>query len=317
MSRWLMKNCLRLRSASELFKQPKAGLSSRSKCITMDAMSLLHHLFIPHESNNQRAKLLHPSTISVIIGLFVIFQLLLGRFSVQFPQILGYASQISPAEIVRLTNEQRQASGEGPVKLDEALSAAAARKAADMIARGYWAHVSPSGTQPWSFITDAGYQYRYAGENLARDFADPASVVAAWMDSPTHRENLLNAKYQDIGVAVIDGKLGDRETTLVVQMFGTRLSAAPSVSKTASIAPPVRAATIETLPTPVAKTSPFDITKAVSVGLLAVFVIVLVIDIVSVHRRRIVRWTSKSLAHLALLVFLLIAAILVNRGVIL
>lgn len=280
-------------------------------------LSFLLHFFLPGESNNQRAKLLHPSTLSVIIGLVVVFQIGLGRFSAQFPQILGYASQISPAEIVRLTNVERQANGEDPVKLDEALSAAAARKAADMIARGYWAHISPSGAQPWVFITDAGYQYRYAGENLARDFADPVAIVKAWMDSPTHRENLLNAKYQDIGVAVIDGKLGDRDTTLVVQMFGTRLSVAPSVSKTASIAPPVRAATIETLPTPVAKTSPFNITKTVSVGLLAVFVVVLVIDIISVHKRKIVRWTSKSLAHLALLMFLLVAAILVNRGVIL
>src|SRR3989344_2451993 len=124
--------------------------------------SFLLHLFFPCESNNQRAKLLHPSTLSVIIGLVVVFQIGLGRFSAQFPQILGYASQISPAEIVQLTNIERQANGESPVKLNAALSAAADRKAADMIAHGYWAHVSPTGTQPWFFITDAGYQYRYA-----------------------------------------------------------------------------------------------------------------------------------------------------------
>lgn len=286
-------------------------------------MSSLHHWFVPHESNNQRAKLLHPSAISVVIGLVVVFQLLLGRLSVQFPQILGYAAQISPQEIVRLTNERRLAQGLAALNLDGELSAAAARKAADMIARGYWAHVSPDGTQPWSFITDAGYQYRYAGENLARDFSETGAIVAAWVDSPTHRENLLNSRYQDMGIAVVDGTLGDRETTLVVQLFGTRLTAGPSVPAAGqtAVVPAAKAAeptvTVGASSLPSPTTSPFDITKVVSLVLLAVLVVVLVIDVVAVRQRRIVRWTSKSLAHLALLIFLLLAAWLVNRGVIL
>lgn len=275
-------------------------------------MSLLHWIF-PSESNNQRAKLLHPSAFLFVIALFLGLQLTISQLTNNYPQILGYASQISPDEIIRLTNAQRQSNGVGPIKLDVELSAAAGRKAADMFAKNYWAHVSPTGTQPWFFVTDAGYQYRYAGENLARDFSDPEAVVKAWMDSPTHKENLLNSKYQDIGVAVIDGKLGDRETTLVVQMFGTRLSAAASVPKTASIAPPVRAAAIETI-SPLVKTSPFDITKTVSVGLLAVFVVVLVIDLIAVHKHKIVRWTSKSYAHLFFLAVLLVAAVLLSGG---
>lgn len=305
--------------------------------------NLLVHLFLPHESNNQRAKLLHPSIMSVVIGLFVIFQLLIGQVSQTFPQILGYAAQIQPAEIIRLTNVQRAANGAGEVHLDPVLSAAAAQKAADMIAKDYWAHVSPTGTQPWFFITESGYQYRYAGENLARDFTGPDTVVQAWMDSPSHRENLLNSRYQDIGVAVVDGTLGGKETTLVVQIFGTKLSAAsaPSVSNgavavvkaaesspqpTPVATPPTTQVAAITVPSPTivavsavtpAPTSPFDITKGVSIGLLLIFIIVLIIDLVAVHKQKIVRWTSKSLAHLALMIFLLIAAILINRGVIL
>ena len=298
-------------------------------------LSFLRHLFLPHESNNQRAKLLHPSTISLIIGVFILFQFSLNFFSTHYPQILGYAAQISPQEIISLTNQKRQANGAGPLNLDQELSAAAAAKAADMFARNYWAHVSPVGTQPWFFITQSGYSYRYAGENLARDFSDPQSVVNAWMDSSTHRENLLNNRYSDIGIAVVDGKLGGHETTLVVQMFGTRISAAPAIGGSSSTALGVKPAKAAgTLPTPVPtaaptlnsasllktmnpRVSPFDITKALSIGMLAVFVIVLLADVIQVWRHKIVRWTSKSFAHLAFMLVLLLAAVMVNRGLIL
>ena len=206
------------------------------------------------------------------------------------------------------------------VKLDTKLSAAAAQKAADMFARDYWAHISPVGTQPWYFITESGYSYRYAGENLARDFSDAKSVVDAWVASPSHRENLLNSRYQDIGIAVIDGQLEGRETTLVVQFFGTKLTAAPSLGISTSIVKSVQAAESQPALTPAQSANwrtPFTVTKTVSVLLLVVFVAVLVIDIVAVYRQKIVRWTSRSLAHLFFLAALLVAALLLNGGKIL
>ena len=65
-----------------------------------------------------------------------------------------------------------------------------------MIAKNYWAHNAPDGASPWSFFKNVGYRYLYAGENLARDFGDSASVVNAWMNSPTHRDNLLSGRYR-------------------------------------------------------------------------------------------------------------------------
>ena len=277
----------------------------------------LLHLFFPHQSNNQRAKLLHPSGLVLIIGLFVVFQVTINQLTINYPQILGYAAQISPEEIIRLTNIQRTSAGLSEVKLDTKLSAAAAQKAADMFARNYWAHISPVGTQPWYFITESGYSYRYAGENLARDFSDAKSVVDAWVASPSHRENLLNSRYQDIGIAIIDGQLEGRETTLVVQFFGTKLAAAPSLGVSTSIVKSVQAAESQPAPAPPAKVSPFAVTKTVSLLLLVVFVTVLVIDIVAVYRQKIVRWTSRSLAHLFFLAALLVAALLLNGGKIL
>lgn len=286
-------------------------------------MSWLHHLFLPRESNNWRARLLHPSLILVLIIYVVWSQQLISKVSYHFPQILGFASQIPPETIISLTNTERQSRGLTPLKLNSQLSQAAQAKAGDMFARDYWAHVSPIGTQPWFFITQAGYTYRYAAENLARDFSDPSSVVSAWIASPSHRENLFSSKYQEIGVAVVDGKLGGQETTLVVQMFGTPLANQPIVGGAASFT--VQAAAepvIEITPTPILVksepvTNPFGVTKIISLAILGIILAVLIIDIVAVGRKNIVRWTSKSLAHFIFLATLLIAALFIWRGQIL
>lgn len=277
-------------------------------------LKFLRHLFFPHESNNHRARLLHPSSILTLIAIFFGFQVFITQVSRSYPQILGYtAAQISPEEVIKLTNDQRQANGLQPVKMDPELNVAAAAKAADMFARDYWAHVSPIGTQPWYFITSAGYSYRYAGENLARDFSSPQSVVQAWMDSPSHRDNLLNPKYQDIGLAVVDGKLDGRETTLVVQMFGTKLSAPSDIGKSSTTTISVQAAETKVTATS-APVSPFDVSRAISIVLLAIFVLVLIIDLAHLHRHKITRWTSSSLAHLLFMTFLLLTALIISRG---
>ncbi len=278
-------------------------------------MDWLRHLFVPHHTNNQRAKLLHPSALVVVMAVFLVIQFTITKVAVSYPQILGYASQIPPEEIIRLTNVERSTRGLTAVVYDAKLSAAAAHKAADMFARDYWAHVSPAGTQPWAFITDSGYEYRYAGENLARDFADPGSVVKAWMNSPSHRENLLNARYADIGVAVVDGKLSGRETTLVVQMFGTKLSAAPAVTSTSiSVKAAENVAPVPPVAAPAPLVTPFHVTKYFSVGLLAMFALILAVDIWMVHTKKIARWTSKSMAHFIFILALIIAAAGILRG---
>lgn len=273
----------------------------------------LLHLFVLHESNNHRARIIHPTGLSLVIGFYVLMQIGLGTLANKYPDVLGYASSISPQEVVKLTNIERISQGLPEVHLDPKLSAAAAQKAADMVAHDYWAHVSPQGTQPWYFVTNNGYAYKYAGENLARDFSDPESVVKAWMNSPTHRENLLSSRYQDIGIAVIDGRLGGRETTLVVQMFGTKLNSVGSILA-------VKAAE-EAGPSATRNWGPlvnrFDLAKTLSILLLIVFSGVLVIDIFMISRHKIHRWTSKSLAHLLFLSVLLIGLVIINKGVIL
>jgi len=142
--------------------------------------------------------------------------------------VLGYASNINVSQVVAETNQERQLAGLPALVFNQELALAAQAKANDMFINQYWSHISTAGKEPWDFIEEAGYRYQVAGENLARDFTNTVQMVEAWMLSPTHRANILNPRYQEIGVAVIDGELGGVETTLVVQMFGAK-NIAPAV----------------------------------------------------------------------------------------
>jgi len=210
----------------------------------MKTVRLIVHLFTPHHSNNHKAKLIQSSFITIFSVFLILIQLGMNLFSSVGPKILGYAANIDPNEVIRLTNEKRAQSGLPPLEMNPTLNAAALAKGTDMINKDYWAHVAPDGTQPWKFFTEFGYKYRYAGENLARDFSNPSSAVDAWMASPSHKENLLSANYKEIGVAVVEGDMAGVDTTIIVQFFGTKyVDTVPAV-------PVARAETVET-PTPV------------------------------------------------------------------
>lgn len=282
------------------------------------------HFFTPRHTNNHRAKALHSSSLSIYIALLLVFQIAITALTRFEPQILGYASNITVTDLLSDTNNKRVAAGTSPLVLNNQLSAAATAKGADMFANQYWAHTSPGGRDPWSFIIGAGYNYLFAGENLARDFGDSKSVVEAWMNSSTHRENLLNNRYKEIGFAVVNGKYGNHETTLVVQMFGTRPGVAPTVE--APVKPLVEASStpsggqilnIETPKTNSPKLNPFTLTRNVSLALVAMLMTVFVIDGILVYRRRVVRLSGHNLAHLLMLLAVLAALNLIGRGVIL
>src|SRR3989344_1107340 len=188
-------------------------------------VSILVHAFLPHHTNNHRARALHIDAFLVYIFAFLMFQIVTWVGSMRLPDILGYATDIHLEQLLTLTNAKRQEAGLAPLSLNGQLSQAAAGKAADMFAKGYWAHTSPDGKLPWDFIVGAGYKYTVAGENLAKNFNDSRGVVDAWMASTSHKENLLKPSYKDIGFAIVNGMLNGEETTLVVQMFGASAGA--------------------------------------------------------------------------------------------
>ncbi len=120
-----------------------------------------------------------------------------------------------------LTNEARDEYKVPPLVRSEVLDAAATLKANDMVAHSYFSHFSPTGVSPWHWFDEAGYVYAYAGENLAVHFTDSSEMVAAWMDSPAHKENIVNGVYTEIGLGTARGTFEGYDTVFVVQLFGT------------------------------------------------------------------------------------------------
>src|SRR4030042_5201884 len=216
------------------------------------------HLFVPHHSNNCKAKILHPSALAVLVGFFLFYQCVFNFYLLVSPSVLGFASNSTPEKVVEMTNQKRAEQGLSPLTINGQLNEAAQRKAGDMFSFNYWSHVSPSGRNPWAFFQEVGYRYLYAGENLARDFMDSQAVVEAWMNSATHRDNVLNKNYQEIGLAVVNGTLNGVETTLVVQMFGTPLSSTPVAQRPSTVKAP------SPTPIPTATVSPAPVQPVVS-----------------------------------------------------
>ncbi len=291
----------------------------------------LRHLFLPHHSNNFRAKILQVDFFALYIIAFLIIGISFRLLHQINPDILGFATDINVDKLVELTNKKRNELGLSTLRYDPQLSQAAAQKAADMFSKNYWAHVAPDGGTPWDFIHGVGYVYTVAGENLAKNFNDSSGVVDAWMNSPSHRENMLRPQYQDVGFAVVNGKLSGEETTLVVQMFGKRLTSA-TVAQNPAPAPPgipvapaqaqestlIAQAQPEITVTPApAQVQPltagvatvvrkplFDlskISKSLLLTLSTILMITLVIDTVYVWRKKIVRIGGKNFAHLLFL----------------
>jgi hypothetical protein len=145
--------------------------------------------------------------------------ILLSVAIVSIPLSFAWASPISRSAVVKLTNNERVKVGASALKTNYNLTVAAQNKADDMLKNSYFEHYH-NGKSPWDWMHEAGYNFSSAGENLAIDFDDAETLVTAWMNSPTHRQNLMNPNFSEIGVGIAQGTFGDHQTTIVVQMFG-------------------------------------------------------------------------------------------------
>lgn len=325
----------------------------------MSLVSTLKHLFHPQRSNNHRPKFLHPRPLFFLAVLAFGFYQLVGIVATIHPvsgSILGYASNISVAEVISSTNSYRSGAGLGTLSYNNSLAQAAVAKAQNMFSEGYWAHTSPSGKEPWDFIRSAGYTYRIAGENLARDFDSTSPMMNAWMNSPTHRANIMNPRYQEIGVAVVDGLLNGVETTLVVQMFGTpetQVVTQPGVvvpAVASSVTPVIEQEVaqeeqVQPLATPVVQPelpiieqeqedvlaetvvpqgalsdsilfSPQHVLKAFFLSMILILLVVLVYDTAVAGHRDSVRFVGKNVAHIMLFVTVMYLIIAFKGGVV-
>ena len=158
-----------------------------------------------------------------------------------------FLAAIFPASIIAFTNEERASYSLTTLTPNATLEKAAQRKAEDMAAKGYFAHVSPNGKEPWDWLKEERYDYQFAGENLAVNFFDSSAVVHAWMDSPSHKANIVKPVYAEIGIGVAQGTYEGRQTTFVVQFFGTPRASAVAVTPPPQV-PPTQVASTQTAP---------------------------------------------------------------------
>lgn len=210
-------------------------------------MRIRHHLqhhakrwLVPHKHNDHRPHLIrwHGLVLFALV-LASIHGAAFASRPVAVRQVTGsvlaYATDINVMDLYARTNAERTANGLPALKLDSRLNQAAVLKAQNMFDEDYWAHVSPSGIQPWYWFGQANYTYKYAGENLAKDFDTSSGAVEGWMNSPGHRANILNANYTEVGFGVMNGTLTGGQTTLVVAHYGAPAGGGTSV--TANVAP--------------------------------------------------------------------------------
>lgn len=144
--------------------------------------------------------------------------LVIPRLAINWQEL---TASVASSLLSSLTNEKRSEFDLATLKTNPQLEQAAKLKAEDMARRGYFAHQSPEGRDFTYFLNQVGYDYEYAGENLAINFEDSSEVVNAWMQSPGHRENILKGRYTEMGVATASTTVKGKERVLVVQLFGT------------------------------------------------------------------------------------------------
>ncbi|MDX3456483.1 CAP domain-containing protein [Streptomyces sp. ME02-8801-2C] len=121
------------------------------------------------------------------------------------------------AEVIELTNRERARAGLPPLASDALLARAAQAHSTDMVARAFYSHTGPDGSQPWDRAAAAGSTRRTIGENIACGQRSAAEVVEGWMNSPGHRANILKREFTHIGIGFAGG---GKAGTYWTQLFG-------------------------------------------------------------------------------------------------
>jgi len=149
------------------------------------------------------------SLLAVLIGVFLL------------PNI-AYFSSITTKNIINLTNKEREKNGLSKITTNELLSKAAYKKGLEILNSQTFSHtINEKKFSTW--IKESGYKYLYSGENLAINFLTSEGAIKAWLDSETHKENILNPNFKEIGVAIVEGEFEGENSIIIVQVFGSPL----------------------------------------------------------------------------------------------
>jgi hypothetical protein len=176
------------------------------------AHNIIHHI---------RSNKLITALIAILLSILLVGAMVFVTLSPQWAK----ASGLDPNKIIQLVNNERSKAGLATLSNNPVLTQAAAVKSSDMAAYEYFSHFRPSDNKRGlSFITDSGYTYQSAGENLAVYFETEEELVRAWMASPTHKKNILSTNYNETGIGISQGTYKGYGTSFVVQFFAKPLA---------------------------------------------------------------------------------------------
>jgi hypothetical protein len=201
----------------------------------------LRDTFVPSKKNGHHPYIFRREAIVAVVMaiLFVEAGFLVQEFVVFRKG--DFLASVLPGYVMSLTNVARGEANLRVLSENELLKRAAQKKADDMATRGYFSHTGPDGKLPWQWLDLVGYNYKYAGENLAVNFTDTKELVDGWLASPAHRANIMRNNFTDIGIGMATGTYQGRETIFVVQFFGTpsaqtavKTTALPQIKKSTS-----------------------------------------------------------------------------------
>jgi len=197
----------------------------------------MEKLSIKDEISAIFARILKSNILLYCVVLVLALKIVIVLVPINLPYNIFFAD-ITKSSLETFINQTRQTMGLQPLVENEKLNQAAALKAQNMVQENYFNHTSPSGIMPWFWFKQAGYNYKYAGENLAVGFYESEEVYDAWLNSPSHKENIVNPNYTEVGTAVLKG-FGSGNAVVVVQEFGSQLPVKTATSSNASPKPAV------------------------------------------------------------------------------
>ncbi len=177
--------------------------------------------------------------ILLVVSFGMLFSGVNPRTVQNSPATLAYSTEMGTGALLSNTNSQRTSNGLGALTINPKLNSSAQAKANDMVSKDYWAHESPNGDQPWVFFDTAGYSYQKAGENLAYGYPSSSETVIGWMNSPSHRANILDTSYTEVGFGFVNSPnfVGTGQQTVVVAHYAKPIdSPAPAPAPPASVA---------------------------------------------------------------------------------
>lgn len=301
-------------------------------------MNRITNFFIASAQNNYKPAALSYKAMIVYGILLLVLRLFLGSLKAE-------ATAIESNALMAMINEERTNRNLNALFTNSALLKAASLKSQDMLARDFFAHVDPDGNYVWPKIIAAGYTpYKLLGENLAVDFSTAEGMIKAWLDSPTHRANLLHKEFVDQGLSAQFGDFQERYTNVTTSLFGslTQIIKSKKIARAPVTPPPPPKQEIkgEDIPSPgelepvvPEKVTPpppppffmpakpqktgsnlieaFDVSRIIFTVFGLFLLIILALDSIIIYRQQMIYARSHSSYHLSTLLLLVLISILI------